>query len=287
MVKVAGRMMLKRVMGKASFATIQDMSGQIQIYVTDSFPGEGRARSVQALGRRRPDRRRRRAVQDEDGRSRPCALKEPATAAKSLRPLPEKFHGLTDQEIAIASATSISSSSGHAAQRSSSARASSRRCAIFLVERQLSGSRDADDAADTRRRRGAPVRHASQRARHGALSCASRPSSTSSGWSWAVSRRFRDQSQLQNEGISTRHNPEFTMLEFYAPYSNYQDLMALIEQCCGGRSAQRAERKGEVQGREIDFAEAYDRLTITEAITKYHPDTTTRVERSRRFDTQD
>ena len=67
-VKVAGRMMLKRVMGKASFATIQDMSGRIQLYITDSCRART-ARGVQALRHRRHPRRRRHAVQDQDRRA--------------------------------------------------------------------------------------------------------------------------------------------------------------------------------------------------------------------------
>jgi lysyl-tRNA synthetase class 2 len=82
-----------------------------------------------------------------------------------------------------------------------------------------------------------------------------------------INRNFR------NEGMSTRHNPEFTMLEFYAAYTEYQGLMTLIEKMLA-QVAQQAVGTTTVtyQGREIDLGKPYDRLTITGAIRKYHPE---------------
>ena len=104
---VAGRMMLKRVMGKACFATLQDATGRIQLYVRKDTLGD---ESVRAAGPARPRRHRRRPGRR---RSRPGPAKSPSWCvelvllAKSLRPLPEKFHGLKDvEERATASATS-------------------------------------------------------------------------------------------------------------------------------------------------------------------------------------
>jgi lysyl-tRNA synthetase class 2 len=82
-----------------------------------------------------------------------------------------------------------------------------------------------------------------------------------------INRNFR------NEGISTRHNPEFTMVEFYAAYTDYEYMMAIIAKmllftartACGGSSVS-------YQGREINFEKPYERLTITGAIKKYHPE---------------
>jgi lysyl-tRNA synthetase, class II len=97
-VRIAGRMMLKRVMGKASFATLQDMSGQIQIYVTDSHPGEAAHEAFKhydlgdILG-----------VEGVLFKTKKGELTVRVHAlellTKSLRPLPEKFHGLADQEL--------------------------------------------------------------------------------------------------------------------------------------------------------------------------------------------
>ena len=95
-VAVAGRMMLKRVMGKASFATLQDMAGRIQLYVTNDGPAKRRTRHS-SIGTWAIFSAPRDAVQDQDRRT----VRQghgAATAAKSLRPLPEKFHGLADQE---------------------------------------------------------------------------------------------------------------------------------------------------------------------------------------------
>ena len=96
-VAVAGRMMLKRVMGKACFATLQDMAGRIQLYVTQRRGRRGDARGVQALGPGRHRRRRGHAVPDQDRRAVGQG-DDDAPADQGLRPLPEKFHGLTDQE---------------------------------------------------------------------------------------------------------------------------------------------------------------------------------------------
>jgi len=82
-----------------------------------------------------------------------------------------------------------------------------------------------------------------------------------------INRNFR------NEGISTRHNPEFTMVEFYAAYTEYRYLMAFIEQMLAD-VAQEAigTRTITYQGAEIDLSKPFDRLTITEAIKKYQPE---------------
>ena len=81
-----------------------------------------------------------------------------------------------------------------------------------------------------------------------------------------LNRNFR------NEGISTRHNPEFTMLEFYAAYTDYEYPMALIETMLAEVAQEAVGTKKIVyQGHEIDLEKPYDRLTITGAIKKYHP----------------
>ena len=82
-----------------------------------------------------------------------------------------------------------------------------------------------------------------------------------------INRNFR------NEGISTRHNPEFTMLEFYCAYRDYRYLMAFTEEMLRYvAQAVLGSTLVRYQGREIDFAKPFDRLTITGAIRKYHPE---------------
>jgi lysyl-tRNA synthetase class 2 len=82
-----------------------------------------------------------------------------------------------------------------------------------------------------------------------------------------INRNFR------NEGMSTRHNPEFTMLEFYAAYTDYEQLMRLIEQLLAEVAQEAVGTKTVTyQGTPIDLSRPYDRLTITGAIKKYHPE---------------
>ncbi|HET9403374.1 MAG TPA: lysine--tRNA ligase, partial [Burkholderiales bacterium] len=85
-------------------------------------------------------------------------------------------------------------------------------------------------------------------------------------------RVFEINRNFRNEGISTRHNPEFTMLEFYAAYTDYEYMMAVIPRMLA-HAAQAALGATRVtyQGSEIDFARPYERLTIRQAIRKYHP----------------
>ena len=80
---------------------------------------------------------------------------------------------------------------------------------------------------------------------------------------------------FRNEGISTRHNPEFTMLEFYAAYWRYEQLMTFIEGMLR-RAAEQVTGNALVtyQGKTIDVAKPFERLTITGAIRKYRPDIT-------------
>ena len=99
-VRVAGRVMLKRsAMGKAAFLTIQDLSGRIQLYVSKNGAGEVHPRRAQATcGISATSLARGTVVQDEGRRTHGQAASEARLLTKSLRPLPDKFHGLTDQE---------------------------------------------------------------------------------------------------------------------------------------------------------------------------------------------
>jgi lysyl-tRNA synthetase class 2 len=91
-------------------------------------------------------------------------------------------------------------------------------------------------------------------------------------------RVFEINRNFRNEGISTRHNPEFTMLEFYAAYTDYEYMMAVIPRMLA-HAAQAASGGTRVtyQGGEIEFAGPYERLTITQAIKKFLPDITDAV----------
>jgi lysyl-tRNA synthetase, class II len=85
-------------------------------------------------------------------------------------------------------------------------------------------------------------------------------------------RVFEINRNFRNEGLSVRHNPEFTMMEFYAAYTDYQWLMDFTEQCI--RAAAIAARGTAVlsyDGKEVDLSKPFERLTIVGAIQKYAP----------------
>jgi lysyl-tRNA synthetase class 2 len=269
---LAGRIMLKRVMGKASFATIQDMSGRIQLYFTDSFPGKDEHEAFKhwdlgdhigiegVLFKTK--------VGEVTVRVRKARL-----LSKSLRPLPDKFHGLTDQELKYR-------------QRYVDLIMNEDTRLVFVQRtRIIQGLRNF-----LLSRRYLEVETPMMQPIPGGA--AARPFVTHhnaldlklylriapelylkrlvvGGFEkvFEINRNFR------NEGISTRHNPEFTMLEFYAAYTDHLYLMGFIEQMLA-TTAQDALGTDKItyQGTEIDLAKPYDRLTITGAISKYHPE---------------
>jgi lysyl-tRNA synthetase, class II len=271
-VRVAGRMMLKRVMGKASFATIQDMSGKIQLYVTDSYPGKAEHEAFKHWD-----------VGDIIGAEGvlfktktgevTVRVKKLWLLAKSLRPLPEKFHGLTDQELRYRQRyvdlimnedtrlTFVQRTRIIQAMRN------------FLVGRRYL-------EVETPMMQPIPGGAAARPfvTHHNALDMdlylriapelyLKRLVVGGFEKVFEINRNFR------NEGISTRHNPEFTMLEFYAAYTDYQYLMAFIEMMLAEVAQEAVGTKTIVyQGKEIDLSKPYDRLTISDAIKKYHPE---------------
>jgi lysyl-tRNA synthetase class 2 len=84
---------------------------------------------------------------------------------------------------------------------------------------------------------------------------------------YEINRNFR------NEGVSTRHNPEFTMLEFYWAYADYNDLMDLTEEMLKGLTAAvTGGQRLSYQGQEIDFGGPYERLSVEEAVRRHNPD---------------
>ena len=227
-VKVAGRMMLKRVMGKASFAQLQDSSGCLQLYITDSYPGKEQHAEFKHY-----DTGDTLGIEGVLFKTKTNELtirvKNIVMLAKSLRPLPEKFHGLTDQEqryrqreldLIANEETRL-----RFIQRSRIIQATRD---FFLAKRYLE--------VET------PMMHsipggASARpfvTHHNALDMQlylriapelylKRLVVGGFEKVFEINRNFR------NEGISTRHNPEFTMLEFYCAHRDYHYLMACIE----------------------------------------------------------
>jgi lysyl-tRNA synthetase class 2 len=271
-VAVAGRMMLKRVMGKACFATLQDMSGRLQLYVTldgvgaevlDAFKRWDLGDIVGATGTLFKTKTGELSVKCDSVR----------LLSKALRPLPEKFHGLADQEQSYR-------------QRHLDLITNPASRDVFIKRSQIVQSIREFFVARGYLEVETPMMHPIPGG------AAARPFKTHHNALdmelflriapelylkrlvvGGLERVFEINRNFRNEGISTRHNPEFTMLEFYEAYRDYRYLMDLTEELLR-TVAQRVLGTTTVtyQGETIDLGKRFDRLTMAEAIHKYHPE---------------
>jgi lysyl-tRNA synthetase class 2 len=270
-VAIAGRMMLKRVMGKASFATVQDGSGQIQFFVT---PNDVGAETYDAfkkwdLG----DIVAARGVLFRTNKGELSVMcSELRLLSKALRPLPDKFHGLADQEMRYRQRyvdLIVTPETRNTFRARTKTIASIRKFmddADFMeVETPMLHPIPGGAAAKPF------VTH------HNALDMQMFLRIAPELYLKRLivggfERVFEINRNFRNEGVSPRHNPEFTMMEFYAAYTDYRWLMdfteALIRQAA-------IDALGTAtityQGRELDLAKPFHRLTITQAIQKYAP----------------
>ncbi len=270
-VRVAGRIMLKRVMGKASFITIQDLSGRIQLYVKRDEVGDEIYADfkhwdigdiVGCVGTLFKTRTGELTVQAGEIR----------LLSKSLRPLPDKFHGLTDveQKYRQRYVDLIMSEETRFTFVARSRMVQSIRNYMvghgFLeVETPMMHPIPGGAAAKPF------ITH------HNALDMElylriapelylKRLVVGGFEKVFEVNRNFR------NEGLSPRHNPEFTMMEFYEAYANYRTLMDFTEGLIRHSAREALGTESFVyQGRELDLSKPFHRLTIVEAIRKYHP----------------
>ncbi len=227
-VSAAGRMMLKRVMGKASFATLQDMTGQIQIYVSNDATG---AEAHEAF--KHWDLGDILGVEGTLFKTRTGELTINAASvrllAKSLRPLPEKFHGLADQEQKYRARYLDLVTSAEARQTFEIRSRVIQEMRAFMVAH---GFLEVETPMMQPIPGGAIARPF--KTHHNALGMdlylriapelyLKRLVVGGFERVYEINRNFR------NEGVSTQHNPEFTMLEFYQAYADYGDLMELTE----------------------------------------------------------
>ncbi|MEY3145850.1 MAG: hypothetical protein RL342_1521 [Pseudomonadota bacterium] len=226
--KVAGRMMLKRVMGKASFCTLQDSTGRIQIYVKGEDVGEAVYASfkhwdlgdiVAAVGR---------VFKTKTGELSIHAT-QVRLLTKSLRPMPDKFHGIADQEVKYRQRYVDLMMDETTRQR------------FMARSKAVSGIREfmvAHNFLEVE----TPMLHpipggANARpftTHHNALDQQMFLRIAPELYLKRLivggfERVFEINRNFRNEGISVRHNPEFTMMEFYAAYWDYQDLMTFTE----------------------------------------------------------
>ncbi len=270
-VTVAGRMMLKRVMGGASFATVQDMSGRIQLYINDAGVGNETHDAFKhwdmgdilgATG----------TVFKTQKGELSIKVQKLRMLTKSLRPLPEKFHGLTDQEQKYRQRY-VDLIVSPETRRTFEIR--SRMIAFirnFYVQR---GYLEVETPMMHPIPGGAAARpfvtHYNALDQQMYMRIAPElylKRLTVGGFEkvFEINRNYR------NEGTSTRHNPEFTMLEFYEAYQDYNYLMDLTEtlfrECAQAVLGTTTIKFGEL---EIDLGKPFDRLTMAQAIQKYNP----------------
>ena len=265
-VRIAGRMVLKRVMGKASFATLQDSTERMQVYVKGEEVGVEVYEDFKHwdLG----------DIVGAEGyvfKTKTGELSVHVTSlrmlTKSLRPLPDKFHGIHDQEIKYRQRYIDLITDDTARQRFIARSKAVSGIREFMVNHDflevetpmlhpIPGGANArpfethHNALDQQMfLRIAPELYLKRLLVGG------------------FERVFEINRNFRNEGISVRHNPEFTMMEFYAAYWNYQDLMQFTESLIRD-AAQKA--VGTLlltyDGKPVDLSKPFARLTIREAI---------------------
>ncbi len=269
---LAGRMMLRRVMGKASFATIQDAGGRMQLYITRDSVGEEVYQSfkhwdigdiIAATGQ----------VFRTQAGELSLKVSRLRLLTKSLRPLPDKFHGMSDQELKYR-------------QRYVDLIMSEATRRTFILRSQVIAGIRSFLLARRYLEVETPMMHTIPGG------AAARPFTTHhhaldmplflriapelylkrlvvGGFErvFEINRNFR------NEGLSTRHNPEFTMIEFYQAYADYRDLMDLTEQMLEQLARDILGSTELPYGEETySFAAPFARLTMREAVLRQHPD---------------
>ena len=269
-VSVAGRMMAKRVMGKASFATIADRSARIQLFLQSaSLPDSYEAFKGWDIGDEL-------AAEGDLFRTRTGELSVRAVTlrllVKSLRPLPDKWHGLTDTDTRYR-------------QRYVDLIVNEDSRAVFRqrtrIVRYLREQLDARDFLEVETPMMQPIPGGATArpfvTHHNALDMQMYlriapelylKRLVVGGFErvYEINRNFR------NEGLSTRHNPEFTMLELYWAYADYLQLMTLLEQLLVGLAdVVRGTRQFDYQGRAYDLSQPFRRVTIEQSILEHNP----------------
>jgi lysyl-tRNA synthetase class 2 len=271
-VKLAGRLMTKRIMGKASFAHLQDMSGRIQVFLQrdslpegmyEAFKGWDLGDIVGVEGHLFKTKTGELSVKVEQAR----------LLTKSLRPLPEKFHGLTDAETCYRQRYLDLVMNEHSRRVFLLRSAIVRYVREFLTERGFLEVETPMMQVIPGGARAKPfITH------HNALDMdlylriapelyLKRLVVGGFEKVFEINRSFR------NEGLSTKHNPEFTMIEFYQAYADYRDLMDLTEELMRCMAQQLlGSTTLDYQGQSYDLGQPFRRLTVLESILHYNPE---------------
>ncbi len=268
--QVAGRIMLRRVMGKSSFFTLADVSGRIQCLINIQGVGEAHYEEFKKLW----------DIGDIVGVSGvlmrtnkgelTVEAKEVQLLTKSLRPLPEKFHGLTDME------TRYRQRYVDLIMNEESRMVFVLRSRIVQAMREFFLARDYMEVET-------PMMHpvaggATARpfvTHHSALDMDLYLRVAPELYLKRLvvggfERVFEINRNFRNEGLSTRHNPEFTSVEFYQAYADYNDLIAMTEEMFR-HICETVLSRTEVEletGELVDFAQPFKRLTMAESIVQ-------------------
>jgi lysyl-tRNA synthetase, class II len=269
-VRVAGRMMSQRVMGKVSFANLQDRTGQIQVFLQRDALGE----AYEAF--RKHDVGDILAATGTLFKTRTGELSVRADSlrllTKSLRPLPDKWHGMADVDTRYR-------------QRYVDLIVNEQSRKVFYTRNQvLRYLRDFLDSmgfmeVETPMLQSIPGGAAARpfKTHHNALDMdmylriapelyLKRLTVGGLERVYEINRNFR------NEGVSTRHNPEFTMLELYVAYADYNDLIVMIERAMQGLAdVVLGTRQITYQGREYDLGKPFTRISVIEAVAGHVP----------------
>jgi lysyl-tRNA synthetase class 2 len=272
-VAIVGRMMLKRVMGKASFATLQDSSGRLQVYIAGGAIGE-----TLYNGFKHWDLGDIVAATGTLFITKTGELSVHAThlrlLTKSVRPLPEKFHGIADQEVKYRQRYLDLTM-----DRASTERFIKRSQIVQSVRDTLVDLKYLE--VETPMMHTIPGGASAQPflTHHNALDMPlylriSPELYLKRLMVGGLERVFEINRSFRNEGMSTRHNPEFTMMECYEAYADYHDMMKLTERImqaaalkvCGSLHI-------ECQGKTVDLSQ-FTRMTMNQAVQAFNPDYT-------------
>ena len=269
MVSIAGRMMFKRVMGKASFCNIQDLKGTIQVYVAKDAIGEesyadfkksdiGDIYGIKGY-----------VFRTKTGEISIHAV-EMTMLSKSLQILPEKFHGLTDTD------TRYRQRYVDLIMNADSKEVFIKRSQIIKEIRKFLDGRNFMEVET-------PMLVSN------AGGAAARPFDTHYNALdedvklrislelylkrlivGGLERVYEIGRVFRNEGVDTRHNPEFTLMELYQAYTDYEGMMELTESMFRYLAeAVLGTTKFEYNGIELDFGKPFERITMTDCIKKY------------------
>ncbi len=268
--KIAGRIMLRRIMGKAAFLTVQDTSGRLQVYVNRDAVGDENFNKMQEWD-----------IGDIIGstgtlfktKTQELSLRTTGLCllVKSLRPFPDKFHGLKDSDTRYRQRYVSLTANPDERKIFQTRSAIVRYLRDFFHQRHYM---EVETPILQPIPGGAVARPFVTECN--ALDCKfylriAQELYLKRLLVGGMERVFEINRNFRNEGVSTRHNPEFTMLEYNAAYHDYEDYIALTEELLNGlvMSISGGE-KITYQGETLDFSRPFARLSPLQAMVQYH-----------------